>query len=89
MINLTGRYAGTTIMAAMGLLVCTSLLASYLALHNAAARYVFALSREKLLPPLLGKLHPARYAPSNASLAVSAITLPAWRRSGPPASTPT
>jgi len=75
MMNLTGRYAGPAIMAAMALLVCTSLLASYLALHNAAARYLFALSREKLLPRVLGTLHPARYAPSNASLAVSVITL--------------
>jgi len=74
MMNLTGRYAGPTVMAAMGLLVCTSLLASYLALHNAAARYLFALSREKLLPSVLGKLHPARYAPSSASFAVSVVT---------------
>ena len=75
MIDLTGRFAGPVIMAAMGLLVCTSLLASYLALHNAAARYIFALSREKLLPTVFGELHPARYAPSNASLAVSLLTL--------------
>ncbi len=75
MMNLTGRYAGPAVMSAMALLVCTSLLASYLALHNAAARYLFALSREKLLPRALGTLHPARYAPSNASLAVSAVTL--------------
>jgi amino acid transporter len=75
MLNLTGQFAGPGVMAVMGLLVCTSLLASYLALHNAAARYLFALSREKLLPPVLGKFHPARYAPSNASAAVSVITL--------------
>jgi amino acid transporter len=75
MLNLTGRYVGNTIEQLMGVLVVTSLLASYLALHNAAARYLFALSREKLLPPVLGKFHPARYAPSNASLAVSLITL--------------
>jgi cation diffusion facilitator CzcD-associated flavoprotein CzcO/amino acid transporter len=75
MINLTGRFAGEGVMAAMGILVCTSLLASYLALHNAAARYMFALSREKMLPKLLGKFHPERYAPSNASAAVSLITL--------------
>lgn len=75
MLNLTGRYVGETVEQLMGILVITSLLASYLALHNAAARYLFALSREKLLPPVLGKFHPARYAPSNASLAVSLITL--------------
>ncbi len=75
MLNLTSRYAGETIMQLMGVLVCTSLLASYLALHNAAARYIFALSREKLMPAALGKFHPVRYAPSNASFLVSAITL--------------
>ncbi len=75
MITLAGRYAGPGIVTAMGLLVCTSLLASYLALHNAAARYMFALSREKLLPKVLGAFHPTRYAPSNASAAVSGITL--------------
>ena len=75
MMNLTDQYAGAGMMAAMGLLVCTSVLASYLALHNAAARYLFALAREKLLPPVLGRFHPTRYAPSNASFAVSLITL--------------
>lgn len=74
MMNLTERYAGTAMMAAMGLLVCTSLLASYLALHNAASRYLFALSREKLLPQVLGQFHPTRYAPSNASVAVTTVT---------------
>lgn len=72
---LTGRFAGEAIMSIMGILVCTSVLASYLALHNAASRYLFALARSKLLPASLGLLHPARYAPSNASVTVSAITL--------------
>ena len=36
-----------------------------------AARYMFALSREKMLPKVLGAFHPTRYAPSNASAAVS------------------
>lgn len=74
MMNLTARYAGDGVMTAMALLVCTSLLASLLALHNASARYIFALSRERLLPHALGQFHPARYAPSRASLAVSMIT---------------
>jgi cation diffusion facilitator CzcD-associated flavoprotein CzcO len=74
MMSLAGQLAGEGLKNGMALLVCTSLMASYLALHNAASRYLFALSREKLLPRALGKLHPARYAPANASLTVSVIT---------------
>ena len=69
------RFCGQTMSNVMALLVCTSTLAAYLAIHNAAARYIFALAREKLLPPVLGKFHPKRYAPSNASLSVSALSL--------------
>lgn len=74
MINLIGGYAGPAMAGLVSVLVCTSLLASYLAIHNAAARYLFALSREKLLPPALGRFHPTRYAPANASLTVTVIT---------------
>ncbi|MEI9995606.1 MAG: amino acid permease [Rhizomicrobium sp.] len=74
MFSLFTRYCGQTMSAVSALLVCTSILASYLAIHNAAARYLFALSREKLLPHFLGQFHPARYAPSNASLTVSGLT---------------
>jgi amino acid transporter len=72
--GLMGRYCGKSVADLAGVLLCTSLLASYLAIHNAATRYIFALSREKLLPPALGKFNPVRYAPSNASLMVSGIT---------------
>ncbi|MEI9988997.1 MAG: amino acid permease [Rhizomicrobium sp.] len=75
MFSLFARFCGQTMSDISALLVCTSILASYLAIHNAAARYLFALSREKLLPQFLGRFHPARYAPSNASLAVSVLTL--------------
>jgi amino acid transporter len=75
MLNLFGQYSGKVVENITGVLLVTSILASYLALHNAATRYVFALSREKLLPPALGRFHPARYAPSNASMTVSVITI--------------
>jgi cation diffusion facilitator CzcD-associated flavoprotein CzcO/amino acid transporter len=74
-LELFRRYDGEAMEALASLLVCTSLLASYLALHNAATRYLFALSREKLLPHALGRFHPRRYAPSNASIFVSIITV--------------
>jgi amino acid transporter len=74
MFQLFTKFCGGTMSNIAALLVCTSILASYLAIHNAAARYIFALAREKLLPKPLGHFHPKRYAPSSASLAVSATT---------------
>jgi amino acid transporter len=74
MFSLITQYCGKTAADVAAVLLCTSLLASFLAIHNAATRYLFALSREKLLPPALGRFNPTRYAPSNASLAVSGLT---------------
>jgi cation diffusion facilitator CzcD-associated flavoprotein CzcO/amino acid transporter len=74
LLELFRQYDGEAMEVLLSVLVCTSLLAAYLALHNAATRYLFALSREKLLPRVLGRFHPRRYAPSNASLCVSAIS---------------
>ena len=75
MFNVFTRYGGEVLTDVMGVLVCVSLLASYLAIHNAAARYIFALGREWLLPPWFGTTHPRHGSPSRASAAVSAMTL--------------
>ena len=75
MFNVFTRYGGEVLTDIMGLLVCLSLLASYLAIHNAAARYIFALGREWLLLPWFGEAHPRSGAPSRASVAVSALTI--------------
>jgi cation diffusion facilitator CzcD-associated flavoprotein CzcO/amino acid transporter len=74
MLGLSAKFLGEAAGAATGVLVCTSILASYLAMHNAASRYLFALGREKLLPEPLGRFHLARHAPANASLTISALT---------------
>jgi amino acid transporter len=71
---LATQYAGVAVSDVMGLLLCTSILASMLAIHNAATRYLFALGREHLLPTALGRLHPRRYAPSLASLVLTCLT---------------
>ena len=73
--TLVGRFLGPGAAAIMGLLLCTSIVASYLAIHNGATRYLFALSRDRLLPKRFGIFHPKRYAPSNASAAVTVISL--------------
>jgi amino acid transporter len=44
-------------------LLLTSLFAAYLAFHQAAARYMFALGREGLLPKALGRTSPKTGAP--------------------------
>ncbi len=75
MFNVFTRYGGEVLTDVMGVLVCLSLLASYLAIHNAASRYIFALGREWLLPPWFGDAHPRSGAPSRASLAVSVLTV--------------
>ncbi len=75
MFNIFTRYAGETLTDIMGVFVCLSILASYLAIHNAAARYIFALGREWLLLPWFGEPHPKSGAPHRASMTVSVLTL--------------
>ncbi|MGW4757693.1 APC family permease [Streptomyces chartreusis] len=65
--GLTSQYASPLVSQAMALLLCTSLLASMLAMHNAASRYLLTLGRERLLPTALGRLHPRHYSPAVAS----------------------
>ncbi|UDY24778.1 amino acid permease [Nocardioides sp. Kera G14] len=73
--TLAQQYGGTALYDATAVLLCTSLLASYLALHNAGARYVFALGREGFMPRALGTYHPRHLSPHLASIAVSVLTI--------------
>ena len=74
MFNVFTRYGGDVLTDIMGVLVCLSLLASFLAIHNAASRYIFALGREWLLPPWFGEANRRSGAPSRASAAASIMT---------------
>ncbi len=71
--NQAQAYLGETFLSIMAVFFVTSVLASLLAIHNAASRYMFALGREGLLPRKLGELHPRRYAPSYASATQSVV----------------
>jgi amino acid transporter len=73
--TLAQTYGGTVLYDACAVLLCTSVLASTLALHNAAARYTFVLGREGALPRALGSSHPRHASPHVASVAVSAATV--------------
>jgi amino acid transporter len=75
MFNVFTRYGGDVLTGIMGLLLCFSLLASYLAIHNAASRYIFALGREWLLLPWFGEANPRSGAPSRASATVTIVTI--------------
>lgn len=65
---LTDRYLGSAATTAMQVLLCTSLFAGWLALHNAANRYMFVLGRERVLPRWLDAVHPRHSAVHRASL---------------------
>ncbi len=75
MFNVFTRYGGEVLTDIMGVFFFLSLLASYLAIHNAATRYIFALGREWLLPPWAGEANPRSGAPSRASLGVTVLTI--------------
>jgi amino acid transporter len=58
---------------ALGILIITGSFACGMAFHNTAARYFFALGREKVLPSALGSTHPRYKSPHIASITQSVI----------------
>lgn len=74
-IGLSGSYLGQTVTTVMQVMLCTSLFASMLAMHNAADRYLFVLGRDRILPGWLAEVHPRHRSPHRASLAQSALTV--------------
>ena len=57
------------------LLFATSLFAALLSFHNAVARYIFAISREGVIPSVFDRVHPRTGAPWIASLSQSVLAL--------------
>ncbi|GGG21862.1 amino acid permease [Rhodococcoides trifolii] len=72
--TLAREYGGVVLYDGTAILLCTSVLASYLALHNAASRYLFAMGYERVLPSTLGRFHPKHFSPHIGSMTVTAIT---------------
>ncbi|SDM28377.1 APC family permease [Allokutzneria albata] len=56
-------------------LYVTGALATLIAFHNLAARYTFALGRERVLPAMFGRTSLRTGAPKNSSLVQSALAL--------------
>ena len=73
-LDLNGKFVGPWAHDVMAVFFVTSVLASLLAIHNAASRYMFALGRERLLPSVLGRFHPRRYSPYVASVTQSTVS---------------
>ncbi|MGO4436757.1 APC family permease [Rhizobium sp. RAF56] len=68
------QYTTPAFIVAVEFLMMTSALAATIALHNAASRYLFALSREGMLPRAFSALHPKLQSPHVASVVVSVFT---------------
>ncbi len=73
-LNLLQEYGGEILFDIGAVLLCTSVLAGYSALHNAASRYLFALGRESIAPRVFGEYHKDFFSPHLASLAITAIS---------------
>ena len=73
--TLAEQYGGTALLDATAVLLCTSVLASWIALHNAASRYLFALGWEQIAPRALGRYHPVHQSPHIASAVVTTVTV--------------
>jgi cation diffusion facilitator CzcD-associated flavoprotein CzcO/amino acid transporter len=73
-LNLLNQYGGEVLFDIGAVLLCTSVLAGYSALHNAASRYLFALGRENIAPHRFGEYHKDFFSPHIASVAITAVT---------------
>jgi len=71
--EMSDRYVGRWLSAAMSVLFITSVFAGLLAFHNAVARYFFALGREGVLPAGLGRTHPRHCSPHVGSVVQTTI----------------
>jgi amino acid transporter len=65
------QYVGQWANEAMAVLILTSSFACSMAFHNTAARYMYSLGREGVLPRVLGKTHPTHKSPHVASVVQS------------------
>jgi amino acid transporter len=68
---LTDRYVGSALTTAFEALIITSAFACQLAFFNTAARYLFALGRERILPSALGRTHGTHRTPHVAGVVLA------------------
>jgi amino acid transporter len=69
------EYLGKTALDIFMVLLCTSIFAAVLAMHNITARYLFSMGRDQVFPRALAKVHVKHGSPYASSLATSGIAL--------------
>ncbi|TRZ87684.1 MAG: APC family permease [Streptomycetaceae bacterium] len=74
-LNLVQQYGGEILFDVTAVLLCTSVLAGYSAIHNAASRYLFALGRESIMPKRFGQHHKHYFSPHIASVAITVVAV--------------
>lgn len=70
-----GRYVGTTAVDIVSVLLVTSAFAALLATQNIAARYIYTLGSDGVLPRPLGRVHPRFGSPYVSAVVVAGLTL--------------
>lgn len=73
--DLATRYIGHWYSIVVSLAAVSAQIAVLIAIHNANYRIFYALGRERLLPPILGKTHPRLRTPHMAIIAYSVLAL--------------
>ena len=71
--NILGTLASKMFGDVISIVVITSCFASLLSIQNVAARYLFSLGRDKVLPSALGKVHKKHHSPYVAASTVGVI----------------
>jgi amino acid transporter len=70
---LADRFVGSGLTTMLEILIITSSFACAMAFYNTSARYLFSLSRERILPASLTRTHPKRHSPYVASMVVTLL----------------
>lgn len=73
--NLAAAHLGSAVVDVAQALFVTSLFAAMISFHNTTARYIFALGRERVLPPIFGRTGVSTGAPKAGSLTQSLLGL--------------
>lgn len=68
-------FSGAFLKGCLSWFIITGSFACAMAFHNATARYMYALGREKVLPGALGRTHPTHKSPHIASTTQSVIAI--------------
>jgi amino acid transporter len=74
-LNPAKQFAGHWVASIMSYLIITGSFACGMAFHNTAARYMYSMGREGLLPAPLGRTHPKFKSPHIASLVQTVVSV--------------